>query len=221
VGLGLYNQARFGVWWETGVGHQLSTMKLRTSIHYVLPNVWSYLLRPPALTCHFPFVVAPWRLGARGFPRGFVLPAGYWTSEPVAGLLLTAPWVFLIPVGLWGAMRKSTSGSAEPRRWAAATFAVLALVTVLPTLAMFIASMRYLADARTGLVLLATLGAFTCLDADVTRPWLRRSIVAGCVGLAVVTIFMAVALGFVGYFGHFEQSNPRLWHELQRLGCGR
>jgi hypothetical protein len=220
VALGAYNHARFGGWLETGVGNQLSTMKLRTSIHYLWPNIWSYLFRPITATCKFPFALSLWRLN-NAFPAWFKLPAGYWKSEPVAGLLASTPWCYLMPVAIWGVARRPGTPDGHARLWLTVMFALIAVLPLAPALGMFIASMRYLGDVRAGIVLLGTVGAFTWLERSAERPWLRRLGAVVCVGLAGVTLFCGLAFGFVGYFDHFQTRNPALWQDLQTLGCAK
>ena len=70
-----YNRLRFDAWLDFGLGRQLSTMQFRTAPGYLLPNLYSYLLRPLHPSCRFPFVSAPANLGAQAFPSWFTCPA--------------------------------------------------------------------------------------------------------------------------------------------------
>jgi hypothetical protein len=137
----------------------------------------------------------------------------------VAGLLLSTPWCYLVPVAIWGVAQRPSTAEAGARLWVTVAFALMAVLPLAPALMMFIASMRYLGDVRAGIVLLGTVGAFTWLERSAERPWLRRLGAVVCVGLAGVSLFFAIAFGFVGYFDHFQKHNPTLWKDLEKLGC--
>ena len=177
AGLLLYNRARFDSFFEFGTHNQMSTMQFRTSLAYFLPDLYSYFYRPMVMSCRFPFLTAPFGLGAQAFPKGFTIPPGYWIDEPVAGLgcrrrgsiSSPSPIVFAARAG-WRALRVRTSAGAPDARaetslWFAVSFGVIGTVTGLPIIVQFIATFRYLVDFASGLVLLATWGAF--LDTSV------------------------------------------------------
>src|SRR5204862_1457284 len=88
----IYNKLRFASWLDFGLGKQLSTMQFRTAPAYLLPNLYSYLLRPLKPSCWFPFLTAPAGLRQAAFPRALQMPRGYYAVEPVAGLLNAPPW---------------------------------------------------------------------------------------------------------------------------------
>jgi hypothetical protein len=228
----LYNKLRFASWTEFGTSIQLSTMRFRTSPSYVLPNLYSYLLRPLVWTCHFPFVETPWDIGPRGFPAGYVLPAGYSAQEPVAGMWRTAPWSLLAPLAaiagassLWRARREAGSLGALPdvdrlRFWSLGCFFSIALITGLPVIALFIPTIRYLGDVAAGICLAGVWFAFWVTTRLEGRPWPRRGAWLALASLAAVTIGLGFLLGFQGYIGHFKRFNPafleRLDHAFSR-----
>jgi hypothetical protein len=175
VGMGValllvYNKQRFDSWLDFGTAHQLSTMQFRTSRSYLLANVYSYLLRPMISSCQFPFVTAPWNIGARAFPVGFTIGEGYWVQEPLAGMLLAVPWAWLVPIGVYAWMREGLSRAPGRLRairetpaatlWCGAAFAIIGSVTMFPVAGLFIATMRYLADVNAGVTLFATWAAW-------------------------------------------------------------
>jgi hypothetical protein len=219
-GLLLYNKLRFDSWFEFGTNHQLSTMKFRASWSYVAANLYSYFLRPTINSCQFPFMTAPWDIGAPGFPPGFGLAPGYSAQEPVAGILRVMPWSWLVPVGIFSSIRhgwrKFTGlGNADDTLnpinfWCASAFAIIALVTGLPVVGLFIPTMRYLADVAAGIVLFATWSAWSLYrDVRQTR-WLRWTVVAITALLSASTIVFGLLLGFTGYNGQFALHNPPL-----------
>jgi hypothetical protein len=224
----LYNHARFDAFFEFGTGNQMSTMRFRTSLTYFLPNLYSYLFRPIITSCQFPYLTAPFKLGARAFPDGYQLPPGYWNDEPVAGLVFSTPWIWFVPVAVgfaaravWRALRSRPRGMALDERgrnnvWFVASFAVVGTVTGLPIIVQFIATMRYLVDFTSGLVLLATWGAWSLHQSvrHKTRP--RRAVTAAIVAIAVATIVIGLLLGMTGYNGMFSRNNPLLWERMVR-----
>ena len=222
VGLLAYNKARFGGLLDFGMARQMSTMQFRTSSEYVLPNLYNYLLRPLQLSCRFPFVsVLP---SERGFPSWLTFPKGYWNPEPLVGMLTATPWSWLMPVALFFAGRAAWSLWRDRMRlddsdmlsrlsmWCALSFIVLATVTGLPTAAQFIATMRYVADVSSGIILLASWGAWSLYVAVKDHPWGRRGVVFGLVGLGVLTIVLGGLLGLQGYDLMFQRHNPALFH---------
>jgi hypothetical protein len=222
----LYNKVRFDSWLEFGTGVQLNTMHYRPSLAYIAPNLHSYFLRWPVISCQFPFATAPWDLSAGvAFPKHYEIPTDYWVQEPVVGMLRVVPWAWLVPLGLLfavlNALPRFTSRPLPVRRaatgswlWCAAAFAVIATVTGLPFVPTFGATMRYLGDVTAGFVLFATWGAWELYQRMRRRKWLRRSYGAVLTVLAAATIVLGLIFGFQGYNGHFKLYNPGLHDKL-------
>jgi hypothetical protein len=224
-----YNKARFDQWFEFGLRYQLNNMPFRPKWPYLWLNLYSYLLRPMGTSCEFPYVFALWNIGPRGFPAGTRMPEGYWSPEPVAGLLPSAPWTVLsvLAVGLcvWAVAKRYRTERvflpADQRGrvdlWCAASFIVMSTVPLLPVAAVPTATMRYAADISTGVVLLATWGAWTAhARLAGKRPIWRRSALVVGVALAVATVILGVLLGLQGYDGMFKVHNPTLYKVLVR-----
>jgi hypothetical protein len=227
-----YNKARFDDWFNFGIKNQLSTMGMRYSLAYVFPNLEQYWFRPLLWSpCRFPFfkILA----SERGFPSWMTLPKDYWTPEPLGGIVVAAPWAWLVPVALFfaarvvlRAWREHASGGDGPDArlrmtlWCLFAFVVMATVTGLPTIRIFLATMRYIADVMTGVLLLTIWGAWALYTHFADRAWPRRLVAAGLVGLAAVTLIIGLALGTQGYNLMFEQHNPKLYlrmmHALSR-----
>jgi hypothetical protein len=225
----VYNKLRFERWLEFGLTYQLNTLPLTNKLAYLPLNIYSYLLRPLGVSCRFPFVSALRDIGARGFPAGTRFPPGYTTPEPLAGLLTSAPWAWLAllsPVLVAvGVRRWRRAGGAFPlgrvdrgHVWAIVCFAVMGSITALPIIAGFSATMRYLADISTGIVLLSIWGAWALYSdpAVHTRAWLRRLIVVLLVALGVTTIVLGLLLGVQGYDDMFKNHNPALYRSWSR-----
>jgi hypothetical protein len=224
----LYNKLRFDHWLEFGLKYQLNTVPLRNEAVYLPFNVYSYLLRPMGFSCRFPFLEAMRDIGLRGFPPGTRLPPGYTTPEPLAGLLLTAPFTWLallapIVAAVALVRRRRARAEAGPlgqiargHAWAFTSFAVLGTVTLLPVVASFSATMRYLADISTGIVLLAVWAAWSVHGWVRARPWPRRAVVTLLVALAALTVVFGLLLGLQGYDDMFKNHNPALYRHWVR-----
>jgi hypothetical protein len=224
-----YNKLRFDAWFDFGLGRQLSTMQFRTAPGYLLPNLYSYLLRPLHPSCRFPFLSAPAGLEARAFPSGLTLPRGYAAPEPVAGLLNATPWVWLaalavvvVGVMLWRARRASAPAPADDRAararlWSGLAFIILGTVTGLAEITEFFASMRFLADVAGGLVLAGVWAACWLYQRFHDRPWPERFTIAAIVGLGGASIAVGLLLGLQGYDQMFARHNPELFARWVRM----
>jgi len=223
--LGSYNFARFGNILETGHRYQLTGPALPenyawvTSPRYILPNLYSYLLRPLTFESGFPFVFAPF-VKESMWPFFIHLPEHYYYSEPVAGLfpaipvLLTAilPPIFLICNAL-----KNRKESAVENRFQA--WWVLLLTSgslmLLGTLLLFISpSMRYLADVVPILTLLAALGFWQARVRLKNCPLLCGSITVLLLAAVLVTVIFGVLVGFSTGDKRLETNNPALYYQI-------
>jgi hypothetical protein len=225
----IYNKVRFDQWFEFGFRYQLNTMPLTPTWAHLRLNVYSYLLRPLATSCQFPFVSAPQQIGLRGFPAGTKFPADYYTPEPTAGLLNSAPWNLLSIVAfglvIWTIVRRyRTERTLTPsdRRgrvelWCVAAFCLMSTLPLAPVVAAPFTTMRYAADIATGMVLFSTWGAWTVhARALAMKPaWRWSALVIGA-GLATATVIFGVLLGLQGYDDMFKVHNPALYQLLVR-----
>jgi hypothetical protein len=223
-GLLYYNYARFDQWLEFGTNWMLNTVHIRASFEYVSANLYSYFLRPAVRSCAFPFFTAPWDMQLdKAFPDDFAVPQGYWVQEPVVGMLRVAPWTWFLPLAAVLTVRSTLPRLGAPplprvsavkgaRLWCACTFGILGTVTALPSIGVFGATMRYLADVTAGLLLFATWGAWSLHQLLRHRKWARRAFDAGMISIALATIAMGLLVGYQGYGGHFQLYNPKL-HE--------
>jgi hypothetical protein len=218
-----YNRLRFDRWLEFGLRYQMSTLKFSLSTEYIPANLYSYLLRPVAVSCKFPFLFGMVFMGARAFPKWYPVPATYSVVEQVIGVLVGSPWSWLAPVAVvaYGRSLRSVfrGAAAVDRQARAATWLVLALASVAAS-AMFVewllyaATMRYLGDVIEVVALLGTMGGWWLYQACGDRPRLRRLVAAGCIALAIATVAVGLALGFEGQYSHFRLNNPALLDRL-------
>jgi len=213
VGLLVYNQVRFGDPLQFGLYLQLSGYPpIRFKGVYWIPNLYRYSLGSFVASCQFPYAYQTWWPKVTApFPEGFPLPADYNTDEPVVGWAVVAPITWCIAFALWFAPRKLKLQNREQRVyiWCLLAFGAMATLTGLAALGVYAATMRYLGDVTSGLVLLALLGAFAFRSSrfGVLSPKLATTSI---VVLATATIAMGCALGYQGYNGHFHKYNPEL-----------
>jgi hypothetical protein len=216
-GLGLlaFNKLRFDHYLEFGSKLQLSAFPIRFSPIYVWANLYAYAFRPGALSCEFPYLNQVWHMGAPAFPRWFPLPADYEVLEPVVGWALTIPLTWLIPFAFVLAPRPAGFVGRRVRAYYFCLLAFSVLASATGAIALFIygATMRYLNDVTSGLVLLALLGALALRYHRFGLAAPRAvSGLAGALGLA--TMIMGLLLGYQGYNRHFHAYNPKLDRKL-------
>jgi hypothetical protein len=222
LGLLAYNKARFDSWFDFGWRHQMSWIPSKLSAAFVLPNAFSYALRPVLSSCKFPFFTSVEGMGPRAFPGWFPLPDGYGVAEPVAGVLIAIPWSWLGLVALaatLSALRRWRTSSTDPRTvalsWATLSSAIVVGASLLLGLGFFSATMRYLGDVVGGVALAGTLGAWLLVDRFAARAVARRLVAVACAGLLGATMVLSLAQGFNGQYRHFERMNPELMRRLQ------
>jgi len=223
----VYNRARFDSFFDFGVTKQLSTLPFQTGPQYLLANLYSYFLRPMQTDCRFPFFL-PVEAVEEMFPSKFHFADGYMFlgGEPVIGLLYTCPWVALALYGAYDFARafaklRGTEARAalgymdSVRLWAGFSALVISVVGASAVLMMFIATMRYAADFRQGVLLLGALGAFRLHEQARGRGRAQRYAVnAFIIVCATYTFTVGGLLGFDSYYHQFAASNPALYHSL-------
>jgi hypothetical protein len=232
VAYAAYNYARFDSVTEFGTTWQASTQRFVTNDIFVIPNIYSYLFAPVSWSCRFPFVMA---VAHRPLATWIDWPKGYKTFELVGGLLLLSGWCWLLLLLLlrpllatWQRWRHRGLASAgrvpAPELWALLCAGAI-LLSMLPVLGLWEASMRYTGDAVGGVVLAATLAAF----------WWKRRAEAGAkpglvwgtrVALLMLGLHTCIVGAFSGissYRDPFKLQNPALYDTLQRSWslCGR
>jgi hypothetical protein len=226
----IINHVRFGDWTEFGRRYQLTYPTLDPGLRFIIPDSYAYLFAPLQMSCGFPFLQSGWDTLRSSVPDWLasVWPADHYDREPVAGLLIAAPFCwFAIVAPLFAAARArsvaGTATTATSNRWAALFAArgnwlwaamLLYVAGSAPLLIFKVTTMRYEHDFASGVLLIATFGAWRLLAAP-TRPGRRRALAWLYGGLAMSTIVAGVLLGFTGYSNHFEQHNPDLYHALR------
>ncbi|MBI9051337.1 MAG: hypothetical protein JEZ00_18075 [Anaerolineaceae bacterium] len=171
-----YNFLRFGNPLETGHKYQLNGPGMPTeysqvmSLGYLLPSLYSYLIRPFLIEGHTPYVSVPF-ISEQMWPFFIRLPKYYYYPEPTAGILLTTPVVWLAFLPLLNGLKKfkdwllennplpEAGASLQLRQFwwiGGGTAGILFFILLIFNAA----SMRYLADVLPMILLLSTVGFY-------------------------------------------------------------
>jgi hypothetical protein len=233
AGLMAYNAARFDGPLDFGYRYLITGPTIPedpsriSSPDYLLPNLYTYFLRPPEIQTDFPYVIVPW-IKSDMWPFFIDLPADYFYTEPVASLFLTVP---LIGLGLLGCFRwgwlawngEFPAGSRMTRderwftRWIAIGTAGAAALAVVVLLFFIQNSYRYIVDTTLMALLFAIIVVGWLgyrLRERRWEPWLLQT---GFVVAAAATPILAILIGITGYARSFEKLNPELFKTLIRL----
>jgi hypothetical protein len=218
-----YNYARFDSFTEFGVSYQISLQKFWTHGSFVWPNIVSYLWAPLDWSCHFPFAKS---MEFRPPPPLLEWPPGYQTFEKVSGVLVMAPWCYLVFVSVLRLLRVAWNRARAhglPREPAISRVELWALLCsfammlgLVPALGLWEASMRYSGDALAGAVIAAMLAAFWLLrraDASQNR-FLRRQARLLVAALGAYTCFVGAFSGVSSYEETLLVYNPDLHRSI-------
>ena len=232
-GLGWYNFARFGSIMETGHRYQLTGPALPVqynnvaSIRYVLPSLYSYLIRTPLfLPGEFPFFYVKY-VKETMWPFFIHLPEHYYYSEPVAGLLTVTPvtWLLALPamgsIGkFWHWLNMETSQKIDPASEVSLTWIMLAggSVFLFAFLLVFIStSLRYLADVIPILTLLTALCVGWGLAFLEKWPVVRLGLFVLVFLLLAISVLIGLLSSFTAGDVPFAIRNPSLFFRLQNF----
>jgi hypothetical protein len=224
IAYAIYNQARFDSFTEFGVSYQITLQKFWRHESFVWPNLVSYLWAPLDWSCQFPFAGATANRAAPFFLRW---PPGYQIFEKVSGVLVMAPWCYLLLVSVarlarraWVRVRMGAAASS-PGMCSLELWAVLCslslLPTIVPALGLWEASMRYSADALGGAVLAASLGAFWLLRRDTAAKsaGVRAQLRILVAGLGAYTCLVGAFSGVPSYQNTLRDYNPELYRRIE------
>jgi hypothetical protein len=235
--LAWYNLARFGSILETGHRYQLTGPALPpdyhwvTSASYIIPSLYSYLLRPLTFnTAEFPYVFAPF-LTEQMWPFFIHLPKYYYYPEPVASIFAVMPavWLGLLPMlGLFRlgwrwlneqpvSLRPRFSSPGSALVWGMAAGGPACLLA--PLLIFITTSMRYLGDLAPMAVLFSVLGLWWGLRQ--TRPNQRRALSAVALLLVLLSLTISVLVNFGSGEKRFEANNPALYQSIAAFFHGK
>lgn len=231
AGLLLFNYARFGSLFETGMRYQLTgdalpeDFKLIYSAGYILPNAYSDLVRPLQATPGvFPFVSTPYVLDHM-WPNYIHRPATFYSGEPVAGVFATVPFLWaLLLLPLWGAarfahwvneealVRSGTSAAGLPR-WAALLLGGTLLVQCLLSFSFVMTTMRYLADF-TPLLVVCVAVLVWMVYARLPNPAWQRLLLVVTGLLCAASLLLSFFVNMQGGAERFLINNPALYGKI-------
>jgi hypothetical protein len=128
--------------------------------------------------------------------------------------------VFVVRAVASGLRARPAAGALDPRAQTSLLFvgslAVIPLVTPLPFIAIFTTTARYLVEFASGLLLVATWGAWSLYQSVRHRPWPRRAVTTAIVAIGVATIVIGFLLGISGYNDMFKSHNRPLFDRMVR-----
>jgi hypothetical protein len=224
-----YNYVRFGSIFEFGHRYQLTGPALSAdyeninSIKYIIPNLYTYVFRPPSLNHEFPFFTISW-VTKRMWPFFIHLPEHYYYTEPVAGILFVVPlvgiavlllirllWLFVNgDISLYG--NKAGSDTGLPSwLWLAISGYVVIQMSVL--LLFINSAVRYLLDVSPALILLSTI-FIAYYVRSVERRSYQRIISFVWIAASLLTVLSGLLIGITGDRNNFLNQNPQLYNQL-------
>jgi hypothetical protein len=227
-----YNYDRFGSIFEFGHRYQLTGPSLTanykdiSSVKYIIPNLYTYAFRLPALNHNFPFLTIPW-IKSEMWPSFIHLPEHYYYTEPVAGILIIVPLIGLTALLLmrlfWLFINGELSlpenkGGAVNSLFSWFGFSMLGYVVIQTAiLLIFINSaMRYLLDISPALIVLSTMFVGFYLQSVEKNPYLIKLISYAWILASLLTVVSGFFIGFTGDKNIFLNQNPQLYYQLYK-----
>lgn len=228
--LALYNRARFGSLFDTGLRYQLDSGPFHYAPRFAALNLYNYTAKPPVVDSAFPFLhVADfdgfwlWRL----FPELSLAPSEIWHERNI-GLLCSTPFYALSLVtvfvsGRWlvraAAQRdERVVGSSMTLSWLCASSLAMAVLGTIPCVLGNASSPRYQMDASTGLALASTLGLGFLVAIPRRSRAARGALVAIASALTAISILVNAAVWVDGGMNDFlATQNPSLFKHLSAL----
>lgn len=210
LGLGWYNAARFGDFFQTGLAYQLTVQVHKGqyfSFHYLLPNLYRYLLYPFRPAGVFP-VIEPIMPESIHLPAWAVLLPEMLYDQTLFGILPTLPVFWLAVLGIFlrpwdpgrrekgDGKRRSHYGVKVVDEWIVLLSAAGGL-QFLFLLFYYYAAVRFWADF-TWLFLMTLILILWKLDSRLSRWAALRGV------FWTFVLLMVTWTAFVGFFGSFS-----------------
>lgn len=225
-----YNYARFGSIFELGHRYQLTGPSLTadygdtSSASYVVPNIFSYVLRLPALSREFPFLTIPW-IKQNMWPSFIHLPEHYYYTEPVAGILFIVPLIGLTTLLLLRALWLFINGDISLARrlivngssslsWFSFSMLGYFMIQMFILLIFINSAVRYLFDIIPVLIVLSVIFAGSYLHMFAQGPYQARLVAILWILASVLTGLAGFLAGFTGERNNFLNHNPQLYYKL-------
>jgi hypothetical protein len=229
ISLMAYNYDRFGSIFEFGHRYQLTGLAMtkdygdQTSIHYVVPSIYSYFLRPAALTVHFPFITVP-AIKEKMWPFFIHLPQNYYYAEPLAGLLPVVPLLGFTAILLLRLFWLLLNGDASLKNvrhagndvllWFGASLLGYILIQAAVLLVFVSTSMRYLVDITPAAIVFSSLFVGLYIRSFEKDDFWAKAIPYVWLLTAVLTVIAGLLIGITGGQNNFLNKNPQLYHQL-------
>jgi hypothetical protein len=224
-----YNYDRFGSILEFGHRYQLTGLAStadysdQTSVHYVVPSLYSYFFRPPSLSEQFPFITVP-AIKEKMWPFFINPPENYYYAEPLAGLLLVVPLIgftaFLLLRLFWllingdASLRNIRYRENEVLLWFGASFLGYILIQTSVLMVFVSTSMRYLVDITPALIVLSSMFVGLYIRSfEGKRTWVKAARFLWLLA-AILTVVSGLLIGLTGGQNNFLNKNPQLYHQL-------
>jgi hypothetical protein len=232
AGLAWFNYARFGSILETGLSYQLTgdvlpdNLSQLFSLRYIIPNAYSSLIRPfQFISSRFPFVFTPF-IRDNMWPNIIHRPPLYSSGEPVTGILLSIPflWVLALPLVSVGKEalawineiphKISSQDQSKFPTWLWILLIGAAILQTVATVSFIMTTMRYLADFAPLWILLAGIVCWNSHEKLTYRPGWRRMLLLLTLALCLVTIVFGLLTNFQNGDKRFQTNNPALFSAL-------
>jgi hypothetical protein len=227
-----YNHARFGSIFEFGHRYQLTGPSLPAdyndirSVSYIIPNSYTYLFRLPSLSGEFPFLTVPW-VKENMWPSFIRLPAHYYYTEPVAGILFIVPLVGLTGLLLvrifWLLINGDLTNPESARNndaglfsWIGFTLSVYVLIQMFILLIFINSAIRYLFDISPELILLSTIFVGSNLHKIAAKSYQVKVLSFLWILASILTVVSGFLIGFTGEKNNFLNQNPQLYYQLHQ-----
>lgn len=225
-----YNYARFGSIFEFGHRYQLTGPSLpadykdTSSTAYIIPNLYTYVFRPPALSGEFPFLTVPW-IKEDMWPSLIRLPAHYYYTEPVAGILLIVPLAALTVLLLARFFWLMINGDLPPPKsaentdaglfaWFCRCLLIYFIVQMFILLVFINSAMRYLFDVSPVLIVLSTLYVGRNVHPMAAEPFQVKAQASLWILASLLTVISGFFIGFTGERNNFLNQNPGMYQRL-------
>lgn len=225
-----YNYDRFGSILEFGHRYQLTGPSLTadygdiSSITYLVPNVFSYVFRLPALSGDFPFLTVPW-IKENMWPSFIHLPENYYYTEPVAGILFVVPLIGLTALFLvrtfWlfingdiSVDKNRLAGKPNLLAWFGISLLGYFFIQLFILLIFINSAMRYLVDVMPVLAMLSVIFVGSYLHTFVQKPYQARLVAFLWITASALTVLAGFLIGFTGDKNNFLNHNPQLYYML-------
>jgi hypothetical protein len=208
VGLGWYNWARFGSIAETGLSFALAGVNLRDhsaeifSSSYVFPNLYNYLLNPPALISKFPYISM--LQGSENPILLFYAVPEFYYAQQITGLLYLFPFgvfaaglLFVFFLNLFqGKLAKILLEGNNYRSlaWIKLMLSGAFLIAFLPLTAYFWVGTRFLGDFIPAMTILSAVGFWLGYQFSAHKPFVKRLYILFGIILAGVSILISTLL---------------------------